>query len=170
MFDINWTEKIGKSVIELFARGVFEGFMLVLANYAFAKKKIVWNIYIKTSLLVVGITFLIKLLPITFGVPMVLSLMCLIFLCVYISKIDLFTSVKGSMIAILLLIIIEALNFGFLGLILNENRYNQLIADSYQMLVAGIPGIILFVTVVITSYHYLTKKMKGRIEDGTASE
>lgn len=158
------------SLVELFARGLCEGFLLVLANYAFARKKIVWKPYIITSLLVVLVTYFIKLLPITFGVPMILSSLCMIFLCVFISKIDLFTSVKGAMLTILILIVIETLNFLLLSLLLNESTYNKVVADPYQMLVAGLPGLALFAAVVISTYLYLSKRPKKGGADGTTGK
>jgi hypothetical protein len=158
------------SLVELFARGVFEGFLLVLANYAFARKRIIWKPYIITSVLVALITYFIKLLPITFGVPMILSALAMIFLCVFISKIDLFTSVKGAMLTILILIVIETLNFLFLSLILNESRYNEVVANPYQMLVAGMPGLALFAAVVISTYLYLSKRPKKGRADGTTGK
>lgn len=158
------------SLVELFARGIFEGFLLVLANHAFARKKIIWKPYIITGVLVAMVTYFIKLLPITFGVPMILSSLCMIFLCVFICKIDLFTSVKGAMLTILILIAIETLNFLFLSLILNESKYNEVVADPYQMLVAGLPGLALFAVVVISTYLYLSKRPKKGGENGTAGK
>lgn len=160
--------KIG--VIELFTRGILEGFLFVLANYAFAKKRVIKSPYILSSIILIAFTFAIRMLDINFGVPTILNIICLIFLCVYINKIDLFQAVKGSMITTLIMFVVEAVNVVFLKIILSDIRLDQVLNDPYQKAIAGIPGIVLFGVIIVLLYIKLTKKEQSRCEDGTASE
>lgn len=159
--------KIG--VIELFTRGILEGFLFVLANYAFAKKKVIKYPYFLSSIILIAFTFAVRMLDINFGVPTILNIICLIFLSVYINKIDLFQAVKGSMITTLIMFVVEAINVVFLKIIFNDNL-DQVLNNPYQKAIAGIPGIVLFGIIVVLLYLKLTKKEQSRCEDGTAGE
>lgn len=157
------------SLFELVTRGIAEGFLFILANYAFAKKKIVLIPYLLSSVILILFTYGVRLLDINFGVHTILNLICLVLVCFYINKIDLFTVVKGSMLATLIMVIVEAINVGFLQLVFKDDL-KVIIENPFQKAVAGIPGIIIYGAIILSAYFFFTRKVRNRGENGTISK
>ena len=157
------------SLFELLTRGIAEGFLFVLAVYAFAKKKIIPLPFLLSSLALILFTYGVRLLNINFGVHTILNLICLVCLSVFVNKIGLFKSVKGSMIATLSMFVIEAVNVAILQLVFKD-ELKAIIDNPYQKAIAGIPGIALFGIVIVIAYFKLTGTKKNRGIDGKTSE
>ncbi len=157
------------TLFEFLIRGIPEGFLFILANYAFAKTKIVPFPFLFSSVTLILFTYGVRFLPINFGVHTVLNLIGLVLLCIFINKIDLFTAVKGSMFAMLLMVFIEAINVLILQLIFGDGL-SAIIEDSFRKALAGTPGFVVYGIIVIVLYFFLTREKKDRGENGTISE
>jgi len=157
------------SLFELVTRGIPEGFLFILANLAYAKKKIIPLPYLVSSILLIIFTYCARLLDINFGVHTILNLICLVSLSVYINKIDLFKAVKGSMFATLIMVFVEAINVVILQFIFKDNL-KLIIDDPFKKALAGIPGIMVYGVIIISAYLYFMKINKNRGENGTVSE
>ncbi|MHB1485802.1 MAG: hypothetical protein ACYCYI_14260 [Saccharofermentanales bacterium] len=157
------------SLFEFFTRALPEGFLFILANYAFSRKKIEALPYIGCSIILGIFIYLIRLIEINFGVHIILNLICLILLSVYICKLDSFTTVKGSMLMTLLSFIIELINYVVLMLFFDKAELVNMMNNQYQKVLTGIPGIFLFTIVSLTLYFYLTRKLRIVEENGQTS-
>lgn len=81
--------------IEFLLRSLPEGFIVVLAIYIFSKVDINKKKYLSTSVVFSIITFTVRLLPINYGVHMVLSVLFLLFIIVSYNKIDAVSAIKS---------------------------------------------------------------------------
>jgi len=151
-------------LLELIARGVPEGFLFVMAIYAFARRKIEIKPYLISVGVVVLFTFLFRFMDINFGVHIILNIIVLIIMCVFVCKIDLYATVKGSMITTLIMLAVEVINVILLQVILGE-QFLEIVNNPGKKILAGLPGIVLFAIIVINGYYFLSiKKPKMKEE------
>ena len=148
------------SLLELLARGIPEGFLFVMAIYAFARRKIVLKPYLISVLVVVFFTFIFRFLDINFGVHIVLNIIVLIIMCVFVCKIDLYVVVKGAMITTLLMLAVEVINVILLQAVLGD-QFLSIVENPGKKVLAGLPGITLFAVLVISGYYLLVYKKIG---------
>ena len=96
--------------LELLVRGIPEAFLMVLAAYCFANKKVNGKNYVVSSLIIALVVYLVRFLPISYGVHTILNVFVLIFLIFNINKIDLIASIRASILILMILFICEGLN------------------------------------------------------------
>lgn len=154
---------------EFLIRGIPEGLLFVMANYAFAKKKISPFPFILSSIILILITYGVRFLDINFGVHTILNLLCLILTSVLLLKIDLYTAVKGAMISTLMMFGIEAVSVLILQAVFGDNL-TAIIEDPYKKTLAGLPAFIVFAAIVIVAYFYMTRKGMDRSKDGAVGK
>jgi len=152
------------SLLELVARGLPEGFLFVMAIYAFARRKIEIKPYLISVGVVVLFTFLFRFLDINFGVHIILNIIVLIFMCVFLCKLDLYVVVKGAMITTLIMLAIEVTNVILLQAILKE-EFLSIIENPVKKILVGLPGIIMFAIYAISIYYFLAYKKQNLKED-----
>ena len=157
------------SLLELVARGIPEGFLFVMAIYAFARRKIEIKPYLISVLAVVTFTFLFRYLDINFGVHIILNIIVLIVCCVFVCKIDLYVVVKGSMITTLLMLAVEMINVLILRIVLGDD-FLKIVENPVQKVIAGLPGIVLFAIVIINGYYFLSLRKKAEATEKSSGE
>ena len=91
--------------IEFLLRGLPEGFLVVFAIYIFSKTEIDKKKYLITSIIFSLIIYIVRLLPISYGVHMILSLLILLLIIVSYNKIDVIKGVKSIILIYLLQLI-----------------------------------------------------------------
>lgn len=150
------------SFLEILVRGLPESFMMILATYTFANKKLDKKPYLTSSLIMALVVYIVRLLPINYGIHTILSIFVLIFLTVNINKIDLIVCIKSSILVLMLLLLCEGLNLWFIQNILHKNL-TVLSTSLVEKFILGIPSTILFSVIVILNYLILLKRDVGRI-------
>ncbi len=157
------------TLFEFLIRGIPESFFFVLAIYAFAKKRIQWVPFLISGVILILITYGVRFLPINFGVHIVFNLIALVLLSVFLNKIDILTSVKGAMFAVLSMVLCEALNVLVLQLIYGD-KLTDIIGDSFRKAVAGTPGFVVYMVIVTTYYILSMRKVKIANKNGTIND
>ena len=109
------------TLFETLVRGIPEALTMMLAMYAFANKKLEKKEYLISSLILVLVVYLIRLLPINYGIHTILNIFVLIFLAFNVNKIDLIVSIKASILILMILFLCEGLNLLFIEKFFNEN-------------------------------------------------
>ena len=99
------------SLFEFIVRSIPEEFLFVLAVHAFSKTGINLKRYLLSGTLFSITVYLIRLLPIQYGVHTILSLIVLIVLVSFINKIDIIKSIRAGIIIFILDFICEGLIF-----------------------------------------------------------
>lgn len=143
--------------IEFFFRAIPEGFLFVLAVYIFSKTAIDKRKYMICSGIFAIIMFMIRLLPIEYGIHTILSLILLVVLTTMYNKIDTMKAMKSVLIIVLMQFIIEGINILILNLIPNIN-IDSLFKDPISKTLLGMPS--LFMAYLVVYLFYLISKRK----------
>ncbi len=101
--------------------------------------------------------FIIRSLPISYGIHTILSIMVLVLLSYTINKIDVTIAVKSTIITIILQFICEGINIFIIQYVL-KNDMNYIFNNSKLKTMYGIPSLIIFTCIVLLLYIRLLEK------------
>ena len=144
--------------IEFLLRSLPEGFLVILAIYILSKVDINKKKYLVTSIVFSIITFSVRLLPINYGVHMVLSVLILLFIVVSYNKIDVVSAIKSIIAIYLIQFISEAINVVILNL-MNVDLDSQFKNPIYKSII-GIPSLIITGIIILIIYIFNNKRKK----------
>ncbi|MBU3214564.1 hypothetical protein LL033_04690 [Clostridium estertheticum] len=145
------------TLLDVFLRVLPEGFLIVFAVYAFSKTVINIKKYIISSIIYVFAVYLIRLLPIQYGVHTILNIIVIMVLTININKISIINSIKASIMAMILEFICEGINVFMIQYVFKANVRSVLNDPSLKTLY-GIPSLVIFVVIVGAYYYYLIKR------------
>lgn len=143
--------------IEFFFRAIPEGFLFVFAVYVFSTTTINKKKYIISSILFATIIFMVRLLPINYGVHTILALMLLLMLTTKYNKIDIMKSVRSVLVLVLIQFFAEGINILILNLTPNIN-IDILLEDPVFKTLLGLPSLIIISLIVYLFYKVNKKK------------
>ncbi|MGV8905459.1 MAG: hypothetical protein ACOH15_02535 [Acetobacterium sp.] len=142
------------TLLELIIKGIPEAGIFTLGIYAFSKTKVNLKKYLPAALLIFILTAFIRLLPINYGVNMMIILMCAIFISVNLLKIQLFPTVKAILINAVAVVLGEGLNFLLLQVTYGSQRTLEIIGNPVLKTINTIPSTIIFGIIVVTVYYF----------------
>lgn len=144
--------------LQLFiAAGLF-GYLLqaigyILGMHAVARKKVSFLKFLLVSAISATVMFFVRRYGhFNFGVHTMLMLLIMNLLCVIVLKLDVMSSVLGSLIVTALIILGEVLNLGVLLLIYTKDVVDVRLAEPIFKAWAAVPGNVLLITVVFVTY------------------
>ena len=143
--------------IEFFFRAIPEGFLFVFAVYVFSTTTINKKKYIISSILFATIIFMVRLLPINYGVHTILALMLLLMLTTKYNKIDIMKSVRSVLVLVLIQFFAEGINILIINLTPNIN-IDILLEDPIFKTLLGLPSLIMISLIVYLFYKVSKKK------------
>lgn len=148
--------------IEFILRIIPESFIIILAGYAIAKKTIIFKKYTISGVLLAVLIFSFRLLPIGAESHMLLGAVAGTFVLYTINKFKTIESILTVLICGLLVIFAEGINVLILTFFkgLNANEiFNE--ADAVTKTLYGLPSLIIFAFVVISSYFIRTRRTRA---------
>lgn len=134
-------------LIEFFLRMIPEAILFVFAVFVFTKTKFDKNRYMITWILYSISGYLVRFLPIDFGIHTVLNLIVLVILAVKLNKIGIIKAIQAAFAIILTMFISEGINVAIIQFVLKKD-INTIFADSMQKLFYGVPSLLIFGAVV----------------------
>lgn len=143
--------------MEFFVRGLPEAFLFIIAAYTFSKRIINIKEYIISSILYAFITYMVRFLPIHYGVHTIINVFVLIIITVNINKIDLISSIRSAITTVILQFICEGINVFIIQYIFHID-INYVFNDPVLKTLYGIPSIIVFACAAITYYTRLLRR------------
>ncbi|MDU2672403.1 MAG: hypothetical protein E7C49_10385 [Clostridium sp.] len=146
---------------EFILRLLPEAFIFIFAAYAFSKTRINKSKYLLSSFLLGLSVFIIRMLPINYGVHTILNIIMLAVIAYSINKIDLTESIKVSIITAICLFLLEGLNMLLLSSIFG-NKLDSILSNTILKTVSGLPSLIGFGVIVIGYYSYLKNRKELR--------
>jgi hypothetical protein len=149
MLKISWFEFV--------VRGIPEEFLFVLAVHAFSKTGINLKKYLLSGALLWIMAYLIRLLPIQYGVHTILCLVVLIILANIINKIDIIKSIRAGITTMIIVFIFEGINISFIQFVLKKDL-NIIMNNSVTKTLYGLPSLMCFGVLVIIYYIRLLKR------------
>ncbi|MCT8978564.1 hypothetical protein N4T77_18400 [Clostridium sp. CX1] len=140
------------SVLEIFLRLIPESLILILAAYAFSGKSInKINFFVSTILISIA-TYLVRMLPIHFGVHTIILLIIYVLITVNINKINIIKATSAGLTSATILFICEWINVFIITDLLKFNIENMLKNDLLKV-VYGIPSIVLFALIIFAIWR-----------------
>lgn len=131
------------SLVECIFRLIPEGFLMILSIYIISKADIKKNSYLKSSILLCVLAFVIRQLPISYGVHTILCMISTMFISTYIGNIDIVKSIKGTILSYILLFLCEGINIGFLKIFLKE-EFDSVLSDVTLKIMFATPSLFIF--------------------------
>ena len=136
---------------------ILQGFVFTLGIFAFNRQKIVLKKYILVSIVLSFFIFLVRLLPISFGVHTILNLLFLFLVCVLLLKMPIYTTIRSTLLVTVFLLASEIANIGIMIGILGQKEFERRMSIPIEKAVVGFPGALTFAFLVFLSYLILTK-------------
>lgn len=136
------------SPIEFFLRCLPEGFLFVFGSYVFSNKKICGKRLFLSGMLLSIIIYLVRLLPIHFGVHTVILIIILIVITVFINHIETIRAISAALISAIMVYICEAVNVLILVKIFGVN-IGQAFTNPVTKDIYGTISLILFLTILL---------------------
>lgn len=149
MLQVSWFEFI--------VRGFPEALLFVFAVYTFTKTKVNLKKYSLSVILFWIIVYLIRFLPIQYGIHTLLSLIVLIIITNSLNKIDVIKSIQAGIITFILGFVSEGLNAFFIQSVL-EKDLSIISKDPILKTLYGLPSLILFGIFTILYFVNLKKR------------
>ncbi|MBV4418398.1 hypothetical protein KM800_03505 [Clostridium tyrobutyricum] len=141
------------TLLDLLLRATPESFLFVISSYIFSHKKFAINSIIKSSVIMALSIYLIRLLPIQFGVHIILNMTVYIILLINVNKIEYKRGIEYALVLMAMLSTSELLNIVVVN-ILCEESFSMVIKNDIHKNIYFAPSLILFI-VGIFSYNNL---------------
>lgn len=143
--------------LEFLLRGIPEAFLLILSSYIFSKKKInIIEFLVFASMLAI-IAYIIRFLPIHYGVHTVLNVFAFLVICILGMKNNYLVAMKNTIFIFVSQSFCEAINILLVKKIFNINMAT-LFRDSYIKLIYGIPSTVMLCLMVLFLYLIMIKR------------
>lgn len=147
------------SALEFFLRAIPESFLIIFAVYAFSKTAIEVKRYSLSSIIFSIMIYIIRLLPIHYGVHTILGIILIIILTVNINKIDIIKSIQAVILTVILQFICEGINIFIIQNIFKMD-INYVFNKPVLKILYGIPSLIIFGCIIIMYYTKVLKRKR----------
>lgn len=153
------------SLVELFFRGFPETLLFLWAIDLINIKKLNVKIWILLSPILTVVIYLIRMLPIQYGVNTLIAVVILITSEYLVNKLPLEKAIASSLIVVTLLSICEFINFIMLKYIFNIDTL-KVMNEPLLKILLGLPSLVFFAAFVFVFYTFNKKRiMKGKIKN-----
>lgn len=159
-------ESFMSSIAEIFLNSLPQNLSIVIGIYAFNKQKIHAKKFWICMLISLVAIFLIRLLPISFGIHTLLGMIVLVFLGVYFLGFPIHKTIRSVFFTTIIILIIEIINMNVLTLIYGAEGFETIMADSLTNAIAGFPASLLLLVTIFVLYIIFTKNVKRGGDDG----
>ncbi|MBU3110345.1 hypothetical protein [Clostridium lacusfryxellense] len=151
------------SFLELIIRGTPEEAIYMWACYILTKTKFELKRYLLSTTLLVLVTYLIRSLPISMGINVVLFLGVLILTNINVNKISIIKSISVSVSVIILESICEFINMLIIRYLFKADL-TKVWSNPFLKTIYGIPSLVLFVILIIIITAVFNKSKKEDIQ------
>ena len=163
---------LSATLLEFFLRGIPEGFLFIFAGYTFSKTRVNVKKFIISGFVLGMIGYLVRFLPISFGVHSVLILIACILMLNAIHKIPLIKAISSGLIMMIIAFAAEIINgiliaffrgFSLLEIIHDFKVIDIEFVNATQKLLYGLPS--LTIMGLVLTVIYMTYKKKDKLTD-----
>lgn len=135
------------SPLEILFRGVPESFLLIFISYLFTHKKVNKKLCFISSVLLAVITYLVRMLPIHFGVHTIIMMIIYIIVIVVINQIPINKAISSILSGTIMLLICEWINLFILDGWVRVN-IEVILKKPLMKILYFIPSLILFACMI----------------------
>ena len=147
------------TLVDFIFRAIPEAFIHIFAMYVFVGAKIDKKSYTKASILLAMMMFIIRSLPISYGIHTILIIMAMITLSITLNKLSIIDTIRAAIINVIIQFIAEGLNILFIQMILKKDL-EVVIIEPLSKVRYGIPSLIIWVAIIFIYYKFMGKKRK----------
>ncbi|MGI6686649.1 MAG: hypothetical protein ACOX47_14480 [Bacillota bacterium] len=147
------------SLLRLLLYGIPENIALVAVAFALSKVRFNWKQISLMGILMAGTAYVLRLIPITFGVHTIVCLGLLIFLLIYFAKVDLTRSITSVLVTYIILAIVETGSRTIIIKLLNWSL-EEVIKNELLITITGIPEVIILFIIAFFIKKYIIKDVK----------
>lgn len=151
------------SLITFFIRAIPEGIILTWVSYILASKPINKKRILISGFFIGLITYIIRLMPINFGVHIILILILYILILHKLNNINLYQAVRSGLTTYILLSMSESITM-FIYIFVFKLDVETLSQQSLQGILLGIPSLLFVITTGIL-IRYFKKKKLSRVNE-----
>lgn len=135
-----------------------QAFIIVFGIYTFNRQKIERKKYLLTSIMFAVITFLVRQLPISFGVHTIFNMLAFIIICIVLLKMPAVSTIQSMVFVVVLLLASEMIGMLIAGAIFGNSRIQNIMENTKQRALLSIPINLIFLLMVALSYYILKRK------------
>lgn len=155
------------SLIELLIKGMPEGIISIFGLFILTKTKFDLKKFLFSSISLIFLTYLIRFLPLSYGVNTMLSLLVIIVIAVVLNSIDLSKSIKATLIIAAIIILSETITVGFMQIYLGKEKLNLIMGEPISKSIASIPSTLIYgIVVAVIFFVYRRKFSYKKDKDG----
>lgn len=135
-----------------------QSFTIFLGLYAFNKRKIVLKKYVIASLILTVITYVTRLLPISFGVHTILDFVAAFLLGILFLKLPVLTTIKSVLIIFAIILVLDIAGSMVLSSILGQAKLIALMNDDFSRSLVALPSTLLSGAIYVIIYIIYNQK------------
>jgi len=143
---------------------ILQGFAIVLGVYAFNKQKLNFKKYMLASILVMFFSFLVRYLPISYGVHTILNILFSFLICTLFLGMPGYSTVRSTLFVTVLLLINEMVLVAIMISILGQEKFEDMMQYPIEKAILVAPASISFALIVYIAYYILVKRSKNKGE------
>lgn len=147
------------TLFEYVLRSIPESFLIVFIIGLICRNRIVTKNYILSSVILSIFQFIIRLLPINYGVHTLLGVFATIIIMVKINNTDITKTIRGTLITTLILFSCEWVNMMMLYIRFGDDLYD-LMTNRFIKIALGMPSIFVFGIIAYLFRYRLIKRGK----------
>ena len=138
--------------IAYFLRALIEGIVAVVSIYMLAGRKTVWKVYTGVGFLIGTIAYIVRLLPVNYGIHTLVILLIMIFVVMGLGKFEFYKAASASIIFMIVLFLSEWLAILAIVNICNIST-EDILDKSFSGLLIGLVPLALAFLVIITIHR-----------------
>lgn len=151
--------KLEVTILELIVRGIPESFLIILGIYSITKTSLDKKKWVYSSMIICILVFLIRLLPIRFGIHTIIILFATNILAISINKINMLSSLKATLSILAIQFVSEAINVVLIVNLVSDAE--SVLQNPITKIISAIPSSILLFLVVWMIYSRNLREKQG---------
>lgn len=133
-------------------------FIFIFGIFTFNRQKIDIKKYLLASISVAIISFLVRQLPISFGVHTIIDLLASIIICISLLKMPAIITIRSMSIVFILLLASESIGLVIINIMIGKDKLEIIMNNPLHRAITGVPLNLFFLLLVTLSYYLLKKK------------
>lgn len=144
--------------LEMVMGYLLQAIAIIIGMYGVSRQKLDRKNCILVSLISAAATYLIRTSGLfNFGVHTMLNLLVVNAACIFLCKLNVRTSILGSILMMIFVLLSELVNVGLLAILVGFDQINTLLADPFLKAASAVPGNIVLLLAALLIYRFRTR-------------
>lgn len=144
--------------LEMVMGYLLQAIAIIIGMYGVSRQKLDRKNCILVSLISAAATYLIRTSGLfNFGVHTMLNLLVINAVCIFLCKLNVRTSILGSILMMIFVLLSELVNVGLLTILVGFDQINTLLVDPFLKAASAVPGNIVLLLAALLIYRFRTR-------------